>query len=204
MVKRKKHITTEKTVEEKTTQEFTPKAVISDEQPEDTERKVTETTPDKASDTSPDIRDTAAAVEEKLAVLTDRYLRLLAEYDNFRKRTERERSDIIKTASEDLIRELLPILDNLDRATEHRKDKTTYDEYVKGIAIIEDQFRAVLSRVGLERIEAVGKPFDPIIHDAVGIIESNEHESGIVIAEQDKGYILSGKVIRHPKVIVSK
>lgn len=145
-----------------------------------------------------------SSAEDKLAVLNDKYLRLLAEYDNFRKRTEREKSDLIKTASEELLRELLPILDSLDRATEHKNDKTTFDEYVKGIAIIEDQFRAVLAKVGLEAIEAVGQPFDPMIHDAVMQVETEEYESGVVSAEMEKGYVLSGKVIRHPKVIVSK
>jgi molecular chaperone GrpE len=142
--------------------------------------------------------------EEALIELNDRYLRLLAEYDNYRKRTEREKDELIKTASENLIMELLPILDNLDRATEHRNKKTTYEEYVKGIALIEDQFRAVLARVGLEPMEVVGKPFDPAIHDAVMQIETDEYESGIVTDEVEKGYMLSGKVIRHPKVIVSK
>jgi len=142
--------------------------------------------------------------EEKYAALNDKYLRLMAEYDNYRKRTIREFSEIVKTASEKLIMEILPILDNLDRATEHRSNKTTYEEYVKGIAIIEDQLRAVLAGVGLEPIEAVGKKFDPTIHDAVMQIETDEYESGIVTAEAEKGYMLAGKIIRHPKVIVSK
>jgi len=136
--------------------------------------------------------------------LNEKYLRLMAEYDNYRKRTERERENLIRTASEELMRELLPILDNLDMATMHRNDTTTYEEYVKGIALIEDQFRNVLAKAGLEPMEAVGRKFDPTIHDAVGLIDSDDHESGVIIAEQQKGYVLSGKVIRHPQVIVSK
>lgn len=141
---------------------------------------------------------------EKLAALNDKYLRLMAEYDNYRKRTIKEKSEIIKTAAEGLIIELLPILDNLDRATEHRNDKTTYEEYVKGIAIIEDQIRDVLSRAGLETMDVTGKQFDPAVHDAVMQVETDDYESGIISDEAEKGYILSGKVIRHPKVIVSK
>ncbi|MBT4485392.1 MAG: nucleotide exchange factor GrpE [Candidatus Latescibacteria bacterium] len=146
----------------------------------------------------------APSAEERFTALNDRYLRLLAEYDNYRKRTEREKIELISTASENLMIGLLPVLDNLDRATEHKNDKASFEEYVKGIAIIEDQFRAALSKDGLETIEAVGKPFDPVIHEAVTQIETDEFESGIVSAEVEKGYMLFGKVIRHPKVIVSK
>ena len=144
------------------------------------------------------------SLEDKFTALNEKYLRLFAEYDNYRKRTEREKSELISTASEMLIMELLPILDNLDRATEHKNNKTSFEEYVKGIAIIEEHIRTVLSKVGLEPIEVVGKPFDPAYHDAVMQVETDEYDPGIVSIEVEKGYILSGKVIRHPKVIVSK
>ncbi|MBN1295021.1 MAG: nucleotide exchange factor GrpE [Candidatus Latescibacteria bacterium] len=150
--------------------------------------------------------DQAAAteIEKRLAELNDKYIRLLAEYDNYRKRTAREFEDIIKRGAEKLIIELLPILDNLDRATEHKNDKTTYDEYIKGIAMIEEQFRAILSRAGLEPLNAEGKPFDPNLHDALLQIESDKHKTGMVTSEVEKGYMFEGKVIRHSKVIVSK
>jgi molecular chaperone GrpE len=144
-----------------------------------------------------------ATAEGKCAELNDRYLRLLAEYDNYRKRTVREISDIKRTATEDLMKALLPILDNLDRATEHRKSEQSFEEYVKGIALIEDQLRAILAGAGLERMETVGTVFDPEIHDAVMQMPSDKHGPGTVIDEAEKGYMLSGKVIRHPKVIVS-
>lgn len=143
-------------------------------------------------------------IEEKLAALNEKYLRLLAEYDNYRKRSTREIDLMYQTATEDIIKELLPILDNLDRATEHRNDKTTLEEYVKGVALIEDQLRDVLAQAGMKHIEVVGKPFDPNIHDAVMQIESDKYESGIVASEVQKGYMIAGKVIRHSKVIVSK
>ncbi len=143
-------------------------------------------------------------IEEKLAALNEKYLRLLAEYDNYRKRSTREIDLMYQTATEDIIKELLPILDNLDRATEHRNDKTTLEEYVKGVALIEDQLRDVLAQAGMKHIEVVGKPFDPNIHDAVMQIESDEYESGIVASEVQKGYMIADKVIRHSKVIVSK
>ena len=85
-----------------------------------------------------------------------------------------------------------------------KNDKTTFGEYIKGIALIEEQLRKVLSHAGLEVIEAIGKPFDPNIHDAVMQLESEEYDSGMVANEIEKGYMFSGKIIRHSKVIVSK
>ena len=143
-------------------------------------------------------------LESRLEQLNDKYVRLFAEYDNYRKRTAREMTNLIETASENLITSLLPILDNLDRATEHRSDKTSLEEYAKGIALIEDQFRDILARAGLEPLNATGEPFDPNLHDAVLQMESEEHGSGVVIQEVEKGYLLNGKVIRHSKVVVSK
>ncbi len=146
----------------------------------------------------------SANTEEKLAEMTDRYLRLMAEYDNFRKRTIREKEDIIRTATEELMKSLLPILDNLDRATEHRNSQQSLEEYAKGVTLIEDHLRATLSKAGLEQMDVVGTPFDPEKHDAIMQMESKDHEAGTVINVVEKGYVLSGKVIRHPKVIVSR
>lgn len=143
-------------------------------------------------------------LEEKLKDLNDKYIRLLAEYDNFRKRAAREIEEILRTANEKMIIELLPILDDLDLATAHKNDKETLEKYVKGIELIENKLRDVLAQAGLEPMEVVGKPFDPNFHDALIQIETNEYDSGIVASENQKGYMLSGKVIRHPKVIVSK
>lgn len=143
-------------------------------------------------------------LENRLAALNERYVRLMAEYDNYRKRTAREMECVADIASEKLIREFLPILDNLDRATEHRNDKTTIEDYVKGIELIEEQLRKVLAQTGLLKMEVLGERFDPAIHDAIFQMESQEKEPGIVVGEAEKGYMLNGKVIRHPKVIISK
>jgi molecular chaperone GrpE len=141
--------------------------------------------------------------ESRIAALNDKYIRLLAEYNNYRKRTAREMECVMDVISEELLAQFLPILDNLDRATEHRNDKTTLEEYVKGIAMIEDQLRAILAQAGLKKIEAIGEQFDPAVHCAVFQQESKEHPPGTVIAEAEKGYMLQGKIIRHPKVVVS-
>ncbi len=148
--------------------------------------------------------ETIRQLEEKIAALNEKNLRLIAEYDNYRKRTAREMETIVNIASEKLIQEFLPILDNLDRATEHRNSSTSYEDYVKGIALIEDQLRRVLAQAGLQRLEVVGERFDPEMHSAVLQADSKEHEPGIIIAEVEKGYTLNGKIIRHPKVVVSR
>jgi molecular chaperone GrpE len=142
--------------------------------------------------------------EEELAAANEKFLRLLAEYDNYRKRTAREMEFVVKTATEKLVTDFLPILDNLDRATEHRNNKTTFEDYVKGIIMIEDQLRAVLLKAGLEPIEVMGKQFDPALHSAIMQVESDTVKPGTIIAEAEKGYLLNGKIIRHPKVVVSK
>ncbi|MFC1551295.1 nucleotide exchange factor GrpE [Candidatus Latescibacterota bacterium] len=142
--------------------------------------------------------------KEELKALNERHVRLLAEYDNYRKRSAREVQSILCTANENLVKEILPIFDNLDLATEHREKTTTLEEYVKGIALIEDQLREVFQHAGLKPIEAVGQPFDPNLHEAILQMESEEHDSGVVINETQKGYLFSDKVIRHSKVVVSK
>ena len=83
-------------------------------------------------------------------------------------------------------------------------DKTTFEEYISGIGLIDDQLRDVLGSTGLESIEVMGELFDPAIHDAVMQLESDEYDSGVITSEVEKGYTLAGKVIRHPKVIVNK
>ncbi|MHB9030331.1 MAG: nucleotide exchange factor GrpE [Candidatus Latescibacterota bacterium] len=143
-------------------------------------------------------------LEERLAAVNEKHIRLLAEYDNYRKRTSREMEAIANIASEKLIQQFLPILDNLDRATDHKNDKTTFEDYVKGIALIEEQLLRVLAQAGLRRMEVIGERFDPAVHSAILQAESKEHESGIIIAEVEKGYTLNDKIIRHPKVVVSK
>ncbi len=157
-------------------------------------------TDSSATETPSEPRNDSATYD----ALNERYLRLLAEYDNFRKRSAKEREQLYHNATEDLIKEILPIFDNLDRATELRNTDTSLDEYVEGIALIEEQLRNVLSHAGLVAIEVVGQPFDPHFHDAVMQIETDEFESGIVAQEVQKGYTLGKQVIRHSKVIVSK
>jgi molecular chaperone GrpE len=142
--------------------------------------------------------------EEKIAVLNDKYARLVAEYDNYRKRASREMSEISRSTAEAIIRSLLPVLDSLDRATEHKNNEESLEEYIKGITLIENMIRDLLAQAGLKPMDAAGKPFDPNIHDAVLQIENKDYPPGTVVNELEKGYLLSERVLRHSKVIVSK
>jgi molecular chaperone GrpE len=132
----------------------------------------------------------------------DQYLdalrRLKAEFENSRKRQERERGRILSMASERLVQELLPVLDNLDRALEAGGDIR------EGVQATREQLAAVLAEEGLLPVASDGQPFDPNVHDAVMGQPSEEHEDGTIIQTFQRGYLLNGKPIRPAKVVVAK
>lgn len=156
-----------------------------------------ESTPSTESTPPPGANETAPDWQ-------DRYLRLAAEFDNFRKRTAREFGDLIRGAERDLIAELTEVLDNLGRAVEADHKGESVEEFAKGVALIRDQLTKVLKDRGLERMESVGQPFDPGAHDALMRMPSDQHHEGIVMQEVTPGYRLGDKVLRHAKVIVSQ
>lgn len=155
--------------------------------------------------------DEPGVAEEEIAALAeeldaarrerDEYLdslrRLKAEFENSRKRQERERTRIQESASERIILELLPILDNLDRALEHEGDIR------EGVRATRDQLSETLAREGLIPVDSDGEPFDPNLHEAVMSQPSEEHEEGTVIQTFQQGYVLNGRSIRAAKVVVS-
>ncbi len=126
--------------------------------------------------------------------------RLQAEFENYRKRAEREKQQVVCTASSSLIRQLLPVVDNFEAALQNKENSA---EFAKGIEMIYLQLASVLESQGLKKIESEGKKFDPYIHEALMQQESDK-EAGIVIEEFQKGYTLNGTVIRHSKVKVSQ
>ncbi|OAS13721.1 nucleotide exchange factor GrpE [Paenibacillus oryzisoli] len=132
-----------------------------------------------------------------------RLLRVQADFDNFRRRARAEKEDFAKYASVKLIEQLLPIVDNFDRALSSSKETKDFDALVKGLDMTYRGLDQVLSAEGLKPIEAVGQPFNPEFHQAVMQVESEEHEEGIVVEELQKGYILKDKVIRPAMVKVS-
>ena len=139
---------------------------------------------------------------EALGAERDQYLdalrRLKAEFDNSRKRQERERSRILEAASEKLVQELLPVLDNLDRALESEGDIRG------GVQATREQLADVLAEEGLLPIASDGQPFDPNVHEAVMGRPSDDHEDGTVLQTFQRGYLLNGRAIRPAKVVVAK
>ena len=125
--------------------------------------------------------------------------RLNAEFQNYRKRTEEEKSKFIKLSNEELIKKLIPILDNFELALKHQKEQT---ETTEGMKLIYTQLLETLEQEGLQRIPATGK-FDPKMHEAV-IVEETEEETGKILQELQRGYILNGKILRTTKVKISK
>jgi molecular chaperone GrpE len=146
--------------------------------------------------------DAVAALEEDNAALRDQLLRARAEFDNFRKRTAREVERIRKTAAESVIHELLGALDNLELALKHSAREG--DPLTAGVRLVHKQILDVLERNGLEKIDAVGKRFDPNIHEAVAQSVSDHVAPDHVIEEFQRGYRLGGQILRPSKVLVSR
>ena len=145
----------------------------------------------------------AAERDQLLSEKTDlqnALLRHAAEFDNFRKRTEREKGDLFEYAASEAVRALLPVLDDFERAL---KVQTTDQEYVKGVELIYQRMFEVLAKLGLERIEAQGKPFDPNFHHAIEMVQSDEHEDQTVLAELLRGYTFKGRLLRAAMVKVA-
>jgi len=148
--------------------------------------------------------------EEKLVsenqILCDQLLRRQAEFENLRRRFERDRKEIYARIKADLLIDLLPILDNFERALQSQSMPGTTDmaESLRlGIELIYKQFKDVLARLGLEQIEALGKPFDPHLHEALATEESETHEDQIIIEEMQRGYRLNNRLLRPARVKVA-
>ena len=146
------------------------------------------------------LEEELATKEEQIDDLTDSLLRLRADFANYRKRTEKEKESTIAYALEGLMGDLLPILDNFERAMDSAEEK---DGFYEGVSMIYEQLLAVLCDNGLQEIECVGETFDPSLHHAV-FMEESEDEEGIVLEALQKGYLLKDKVIRPSMVKVAK
>jgi len=138
------------------------------------------------------------------AKLKDQLLRTLADFDNFRKRSRRELSEAERRGRDDLLKEFLPVFDNLDRATVHAETATDVKALADGIGLVMRQFNDTLGKVGIERVPAVGHPFDPSVHEAVQHMETSDFEPGVIAAEVQAGYRNSEKLIRPALVVVAK
>lgn len=143
--------------------------------------------------------------EEKLAEMQDKYLRLSAEFDNYRKRTLREKMDLVKFASEDILLKILPVMDDFERALANMDNATDCDAIKSGIELIYGKFTEFLRQNGIKEIESMGKPFNVDLHDAVAKAPALEETGkGMIIEVVKKGYYLQEKVIRHAQVVVGE
>lgn len=142
---------------------------------------------------------------EEAEMYKERWMRLAAEFDNYKKRRAREFEMLIASAGEDIIRDLLPILDSVDRALAHGENGDTESEgFQEGVKMIMEQFPRVLYNRNLTEIDTVGTPFDPTVHEALMQIPSETYDAGIVADVIEKGYRLGDKVLRPAKVVVSQ
>ncbi len=143
-------------------------------------------------------------MEQALEEQKNLYLRTLADFQNYRRRQneemERQRMRVLETLLEDL----LPILDNFERALQAAEATRELEPLLEGVKMTDRQIKALLARFDIHPIEAVGKPFDPNLHEAIQRVESEEHEDGIIIDEVERGYRIGERVIRPSKVIVAK
>jgi len=134
----------------------------------------------------------------------DLYLRSQAEMDNLRKRNRKEREDYLKFANENLIKEMLPVLDNLEKALSHSKNENTVHALKEGITLTLKGLKDTLSKSGLQEVKALGEPFDPSFHEAVSQMDDPKAKPGIVLTELQKGYTLNTRLIRPAMVVVNR
>lgn len=188
--------------EEQAFQEETQQNVSTEEAAETIqgqEEPVNETAAPEAQEEDTEVAKLRAEAEEH----QQRLLRAQADFDNFRRRTLKEKEELAKYASMKLVTELVPVLDNFERALSTAQQGAESESFAKGVEMIFRQFESVLQAEGVTAMDAVGQPFNPEFHQAIMQVESEEHEEGIVVEEVQKGYMLKDKVLRPAMVKVS-
>jgi len=153
-----------------------------------------------------EIRRLREALEAKTLLAEehrDRYLRAAAEFDNARKRAARERDEYTRYANESLLRELLPVLDNFERALQSARNETTAAAVTAGVELIQREFLRVLEKFGVTSFTSVGQPFDPERHEAIARVPAQGQPEGTVVDETARGYLLNGRVLRPAMVTVA-
>jgi molecular chaperone GrpE len=134
----------------------------------------------------------------------DRLLRVAADFDNYKKRAAREKEEWTKFANEDLIKAILPFIDNLERAVTHAEKVEDAGVLIEGVRLTIQQFLQALNKFGLSSFESLGKPFDPALHEAILLVPTDQHEPNQVVEELQKGYLLNDRLLRPATVSVSK
>lgn len=147
--------------------------------------------------------ETLESVKAEAAKTRDQLLRMAADFDNFRKRSRKEVEDARKAGKEDLLKEFLPVFDNLDRGMQSAQKATDVSAVAEGLSMVLRQFVDTLGRQGITRVPTVGNAFDPSVHEAIQQVESDE-PPGHVVAEVQSGYIQGGRLVRAALVVVAK
>ena len=147
-----------------------------------------------------EIKNEVNKKQEELDELTDRYKRVMAEFENYKKRSEKERLSLYNSILSDVVEVILPVLDNLENAA---KTETEDEEYKKGVELVLKQFKDVLQAKGIEEIKTVGETFDPELHEAVSSIQDENLGTQEIAQEYRKGYKIGNRVIRHSMVVVA-
>jgi molecular chaperone GrpE len=145
-----------------------------------------------------------SAIEDELKAAQDRYLRLAAEFENYKKRSQKDLDDYRKYATERLLKELLPVLDNLQRALQHGRQSGTTEGVLQGVELTSKQYQEILSRFGVRPIPTVGLPFDPNVHQAVAMVKAKGQKPNTIVEEYEKGYYLNDRVLRPAMVTVAE
>jgi molecular chaperone GrpE len=143
-------------------------------------------------------------LEEELQEQKDKYLRLVAEFDNYKRRTSKEKIELVQTAGKDIITSLLDVLDDCDRAEKQMQQSEDLQQVIEGNQLVFNKFRNVLQQKGLASMSSIDTAFDVEKHEAITEIEAGEEKKGKVVDEVQKGYSLNGKLIRFAKVVVGK
>lgn len=163
-----------------------------------------ESAEDESEDSEEELSETEK-LSQKVDELNDKYLRLFSEFDNFRKRTIKEKSDIYKTAGNDIIKDLLPVMDDFERALKSADESEDTSAHKEGMLLVYNKLKNVLKQKGVEEIDAMEKEFDTDLHEAITKIKAPKKKlKGKVVDVVEKGYKLNDKVIRYSKVVIGE
>ncbi len=190
--------------------DYTARTVSDDPTPNEEETQSSAEPTTSEADVAVDEETPRDPLEEALAEaaqLKDKLMRTAADFDNYRKRSRREVADAEKKGRDHLLKDLLPVFDNLERAIAHAgggDDAQNVKGLVDGIELVMRQFRDSLSRQGIERVESVGQPFDPSVHEAIQHLETTDHPPGSIAAEVQPGYKEGDRLVRPALVVVAK
>lgn len=184
--------------------------ILENKNEEETSENASEEAVNEAEDAKPEEKKKSGRkkdknivkLEEKLADLEDKRVRQLAEFENFRKRSEKEKSQMFEVGAKTVIEKMLPVIDNFERGLQAVPEDEKDTPFVQGVELVYKQLLTAFEELGVQPIEAVGKEFDPNLHNAVMMVDDEDLESGTVAEEMQKGYMFKESVVRHSMVKV--